>query len=196
MIWIITLCFAIAIQSSHASRAKHKAKHFSHSSLLLEYLCSDVKSALKLLTFSLFIPSPLHSRFASRDDSKIWVFHGWKRFVFSGGWGRKKEGEREWNVFESMSPFAHPMKSFWFILLMMSVLKLIVHIYFWFFSAAHVTALSVMGDHKYYPSLGPHHSSPHNDGLVYFYPDLHLKGEIRDGKETLCNPRACISWYY
>lgn len=66
---------------------------------------------------------------------------------------------------------------------MMSVLKLIVHIYSWFFSA-HVTALCVMGDHKYYPSFH------RNDGSTFFQPLTYgeMKGSQgeEEKKESSC----------
>lgn len=126
------------------------AKHTNqHSVFLLPSTrippCTITKSALKLLTFFFAFLKPLRSHAHDQDLGFFPMLVRQKRFCLSEGRGTK--------CFQSC-PFGHPMKSFWFILLMMSVLKLIVHIYFWF-ASAHVTALCVMGDRKYYRRFLP-----------------------------------------
>ncbi|CRL02791.1 CLUMA_CG015951, isoform A [Clunio marinus] len=87
----------------------------------------------------------------------------------------------------------------------MSVLKLIVHIYFWFFSV-HVTALCVMGDHKYYPSfagrlcLGSFTGSffkRYEEDLSYcprWLPDKRSVGCERSQQERLINLNGRIAF--
>lgn len=160
---------------THASRAKqHSTTFFSLSSTRIPLYHHEI--CFKAFNIFLLPTPPPHFLPNCRKTlfremiPRFRFFHAHGKKGSFLRWGRGKGG---WMLWVHVL-FVHPMKSFWFILLMMSVLKLIVHIYFWFFSAVHVTApvswviINII--------LLPLSSFPlHNDGSVgdfFFYLNL------------------------